>query len=345
MARLLRSRSLVAALVAAAAIVLAAALVAAGSTSEPDLAPLPADRLIASSLAAVADPSLSVSGTVATHVDLGIPQLPGVTTATTGPLSLLLSNQTIKTWRSSDGIRIAQILPAAERDVVLTPSDLWVWDSDRFAAWHKSLPDRREPTSPSLVDVEGIVSHVISLVEPYARLTTSSPVNVAGRSAYVVRLTPASPSDTLVDRIDVAIDAQTRVPLRLEVFAEGAAAPVVRIAYTAVAFDPVDASVFHFTPPEGADVHEVDEGWGGGEEPSSNLSRLFAEISDVRTFGRGFGLIVAVRVSDVPPEVTPFFPYRGPIASADVLDRGDHAWIVSGLVRPEALAKVEPELA
>ena len=35
---------------------------------------------------------------------------------------------------------------------------------------------------------------------------------------------------------------------------------------------------------------------------------------------------------------------RGPIASADIVDRGDHVWIVAGLVPPDALAAVEPEL-
>jgi hypothetical protein len=83
---------------------------------------------------------------------------------------------------------------------------------------------------------------------------------------------------------------------------------------------------------------ESDEGPGA---PGSSGSQV---IQDVRVFGRGFGVILAVRVSDVPAEVRPLFPYAGPLGSADVVDRGDHSWLVVGLVRPAALAEVEPKL-
>jgi hypothetical protein len=340
MARLLRSRSVVVAVIAAAAIVSAVALAAAGATTAPDLPSVPADRLVASSITAVVDRSLSMSGTVQSHVDLGIPQLPATAALPTGPLSILLGDQTFKVWRTPDGIRVAQLLPAAERDAVLTPTDAWFWDSDRFAAWHATLPgaDTIEHASPALGDVEAAVSELLTRIEPFAVVTNAPPAEVAGRPAYVVRLTPSSTPDTLVDRIEVAIDAATRVPLRLDVYAVGVANPVVRLGYSAVSFAPVDPSVFDFTPPEGATVHELGE---GGPRDGTAIP---PGTPEVRSFGTGFGLIVAVPVPSVPKDLAPFLPFRGPIASADVVDRGDHAWIVAGLVRPDALVRVEQKL-
>jgi hypothetical protein len=342
MARLLRSRSVLVAVIAAVAIVGVVALAAAEATTPPDLPSVPADRLIASSITAAADRSLSVSGTVRSHVDLGIPQLPGTASLPTGPLSILLSDQTFKVWRSLDGIRVAQLLPAAERDAVLTRTDAWLWDSDRFAAWHAALPGAAtaQPASPGFGDVEAAVSQLLTRLEPFAFVTNAPPAEVAGRPTYVVRLTPSPTptSDTLVDRIEVAIDAATRVPLRLDVYAVGVAEPVVRLGYTAVSFDSVDPSVFDFTPPDGAAVHEL----GRGAPPDGGA--MSPGAPEVRSFGTGFGLILAVSVPSVPKDLAPFFPYRGPIASADVVDRGDHAWMVAGVVRPDALARVERKL-
>jgi outer membrane lipoprotein-sorting protein len=350
MARLLRSRSVVGTTIAAALVVGAVALTAAGAATAPDLAPVPADQLIASSIAAVADRSLSVSGTVRTHVDLGIPQLPGAMSSSSGPLSLLLSDQTLKVWRSPGGVRIAQILPAAERDVVVRPEELWLWDSDRFTAWHADLSTfatgtARPSAPPSLGDLDGMVSQLLTKIGPYANVTTASPLAVAGRPAYVVRLTPASSSNTLVDRIELAVDAQTRLPLRLEVFARGASAAVVTAGYTAVSFAAVDPSVFEFTPPEGATVHELGEGAAGGDA-NRDAAAQFANggISDVVTFGEGFDLVFAARVAKLPQELAPFFPYRGPIASANVVEHGGHIWIVAGLVPPDVLERVEHKL-
>jgi outer membrane lipoprotein-sorting protein len=344
MARLLRSRSVVVAALAAVAIVVAVALTSAGAATTPDLPPVAADRLIASSLVAAADRSQPVSGTVQTHVDLGIPQLPAFASASgpSGLASVLLTDQTLKVWRSSDGMRVAQLLPAAERDVVVTPSDLWIWDSDRFAAWHASIPAGAATNPvPSLADVQSVASGLIARIEPYATVTTAGTEEVADRPAYLVRLTPASSSATPVDRVEVAIDAATRIPLRLEVFAKGAAEAVVRVGYTAVSFDPFDPSVLRFTPPDGAAVHELQPPDGGSADDAAGTP---GEMPDVRWFGTGFDLVAAVSVPSVPKDLTPFFPFRGPIASADLVDRGDHVWIVAGLVPPDALAAVEPEL-
>jgi outer membrane lipoprotein-sorting protein len=341
MARLLRSRSAFAALVAAVAIVLAVGWLSVGRAAPaPDLPSVSPTTLIASALHAVANQT-PLSGTVKTHVDLGIPQLPSTLSDPAGPAGVLLADQTFKVWYSPDGVRVAQILPFGERDLVANRTDVWFWDAQRFTAWHYAV-DRTVPsqTPPSLGDLTGLVSKVLREDRSYVEATVVQPQVVAGRDAYVLRLTPAT-DDTLLGRIEVAIDAETRMPLRIQVFPRGSSTAVLEAGYTSIGFGPVDASMFTFTPPSDVTVKQVtDEGPGSGPPGSSGAQ----PFQGVRVFGGGFGLILAVRVTDVPADVRPLFPYAGPLGSADVVDRGDHSWVVAGLVRPAALAEVEPKL-
>jgi outer membrane lipoprotein-sorting protein len=339
MARLLRSRSALAATGLAVAFVLAVGWLSVGrAATMPDLPPVSPSTLIASALHAVANRT-PVSGTVTTHVDLGIPQLPSSLSDPAGPAAILLADQTFKAWYGPDGIRVAQILPFAERDLVANRSDVWFWDAQRFMAWHYIVDEpapRQAP--PSLGDLTRLVSEILHERRSYVAASVAQTQVVAGRDAYVLRLTPAT-TDTLLGRVDVAIDAETRMPLSLELFPRGSSSAVVEVKYASVAFGPVDASMFTFTPPQDAVVKQVSDERSG--TPGSIRQPTFPEV---RVFGRGFGMVLAIRVSDVPADLRRFFPYTGPLGSADVVDRGDHSWLVVGLVEATALAEVEPKL-
>ena len=339
MARLLRSRSALAATALAVAVVLAVGWLSVGRAAPmPDLPPVSPSTLIASALHAVANRT-PVSGTVATHVDLGIPQLPSSLSDPAGPAAILLADQTFKAWYGPDGIRVAQILPFAERDLVANRSDVWFWDAQRFMAWHYIVDEpasRQAP--PSLGDLTRLVSEILHERRSYVAASVAQTQVVAGRDAYVLRLTPAT-TDTLLGRVDVAIDAETRMPLSLELFPRGSSSAVVEVKYASVAFGPVDASMFTFTPPQDAVVKQVSDERSG--TPGSIRQLTFPEV---RVFGRGFGMVLAIRVSDVPADLRRLFPYAGPLGSADVVDRGDHSWLVVGLVKATALTEVEPKL-
>jgi outer membrane lipoprotein-sorting protein len=339
MARLLRSRPALAATALAVAFVLAVGWLSVGRAAPMlDLRLVSPSTLIASTLHAVANRT-PVWGTVTTHVDLGIPQLPSSLNDPAGPAAVLLADQTFKVWYGPDGIRVAQILPFAERDVVANRTDLWFWDAQRFTAWHYAVDEtaaRQAP--PPIGDLTRLVSEVVHDNRSFVAASVAQAQVVAGREAYILRLTPAT-DDTLLGRIDVAIDAETRMPLSLQLFPRGSSAAVVEVKYASVTFGPVDASMFTFTPPQDAVVKQASDERSGVPE-----SMPQPPFQAVRVFGRGFGMVLAVRVSDVPADLRRLFPYAGPLGSADLVDRGDHSWLVVGLVEPTALAEVEPKL-
>jgi hypothetical protein len=79
---------------------------------------------------------------------------------------------------------------------------------------------------------------------------------VAGQPAYQLELTPKS-SGSLIGRVSIAIDATRNVPLRVQVFARGAASPAIQVGYTSISFVKPAAANFNFTTPAGAKVKVV----------------------------------------------------------------------------------------
>ncbi len=343
MARLLRSRPAIASIVVALALAASAGLAVGRAETVPHLPPVAPERLIAGALVAIASRT-PVSGTITTHLELGLPQLPASLGPSGGAASNLLADQTFKVWRSPDGTRVAQILPFAERDLIATRTDVWAWDSDAFTAWHAAVPPSAEPPAPlSAGDLDALVGKVLAGAAPYATLSLAEPERVAGRDAYVLALEPID-ATALVGSIRVAVDAGTSLPLRLQVIPKGSIDAAIEAGFTSVDFGPVDPSIFTFTPPDGATVKELDVSTDSAHDCGADCGST--EMSDVRTFGEGFGLILALRVEpgDLPQGVGAMLPYAGPLGSVDLVDRVDHVWVLVGAVGRGALRAVEPEL-
>ncbi len=67
-------------------------------------------------------------------------------------------------------------------------------------------------------------------------------------------------------------------------------------------------------------------------------------MPDVRVFGEGFGLIVAVQVADMPNQYTVLLPYAGPLGSVSLVERGGSTWLLAGAVGLDALAAAAQRL-
>ena len=96
----------------------------------------------------------------------------------------------------------------------------------------------------------------LAAVGPTTTVRVADNVTVAGRAAYQLELAPKS-TQSLIGRVDIAVDAATSLPLRVQVFARGAASPAYSVGFTALSFARPDPSNFTFTPPPGAKVRTV----------------------------------------------------------------------------------------
>ncbi len=311
----------------------------------PKLAAVTPSELLASTLAASAGP-VCVSGEIRTRVDLGLPELPaGLGGGAFGPASALLGSQRYKVWRSPDGLRVSHLFDLGEQTLVANHTEAWYWDSSGMRAERLVYADLPFPAPGSGAwfgsggaslgghgfDPTKLASLALTALAPYADATVSGTEKVAGRSAYELVLTPSSPR-TLIGSIAVAIDAETRLPLRLQITAKGATEPSIDLGFTSVSYAPIDPSVFTFTPPAGAAISTP-------KVPSRPAADAHA-IPDptIRTFGSGFDTRVALRLdSPLPPEASALLPFAGPLASVLPVDAGGHTWILFGFVGLDTL--------
>lgn len=249
-----------------AAPVLALGVVAAGLTV-PQLvgaadasAPLP-PKTAAELLEDVATAEVDgLSGTVVSTSRLGLPELPSTEDGGSALTltDLLAGTTTARVWKAGeDRARIAVDAPFAEYDVVRNGTDVWTFDSASGDVAHLVLPEGTEEPSHEGTEVTpgALAERLLSYVEPTTTVTVGRAEQVAGRATYELVLDPEQPG-TLVDEVRLAVDGETSVPLRVEVYAVGQTEPAVEVGFTDVRFDVPDASVFAFTPPAGSTVTE-----------------------------------------------------------------------------------------
>src|SRR2546426_3398409 len=138
MARSLRIRWLSAAL-GAALTISGLALLGGQAASTPNLPPITPQQLLAS-MARAAEANRAISGEVSARINLGVPslsdQFSGQVPGASALLSYLSGDHRLRIWHSADGFRVADLLTAGERALVVNQRDAWAWDSQSFTAYH-----------------------------------------------------------------------------------------------------------------------------------------------------------------------------------------------------------------
>jgi outer membrane lipoprotein-sorting protein len=244
---------LVSALTAAALGVagLAALAIPAGAGEQPSLPAISAEELVAS-VASAKPPA--AAGTV--HLDnaLGLPSIPGL------PQQARNGTFDFRVWYDGDG-RARVSIPAGsaaggEQTIVYDGTTLWRYDSASRTVTKAEKPDHGKPGAApgEAMDPASAAKQLLDLVRPTSRISVDGTAKVADRPAYELVLAPAPTERTLLREVRVAVDSETRIPLRLEVLANGSNSPVLSVGFSQLTVGPQDASLFTFTPPAGAKV-------------------------------------------------------------------------------------------
>jgi outer membrane lipoprotein-sorting protein len=251
----------------AGAVALAGAVTAATMVSTAQASPELPVRTPAQLLAAVAGrdaPLPALTGTVVETASLGLPQLPG-SADPNSITALLAGSHTIKIWYADPThIRLAVPVTMSETDLIRNGSQAWVWQSSSNTVTRMQLPasNGRSAMHPATVPSQlpltpqQAASQALKAVGPSTRVSVQRNVTVAGRPAYQLVLSPKA-GGSLIGRVAIAIDATKNVPLRVQVFARGAASPAFQVGYTSISFVKPAAANFSFTTPAGAKVKVV----------------------------------------------------------------------------------------
>lgn len=230
----------------------------------------------------------ALSGTIEQRSELGLPDLSALTggggagassddpdaAASAGLddlLSLVTGSYDARVYLDGDNARLQVLDRMAERNVYLSPGEVWFIDSETQTATRLSLPEGTDleqlkadaeaqaqaelPDAESLPTPQEVLDRALERLDGTTEVSVGTDGRVAGRDAYELVLEPRTP-DTLVGEIRVAIDGENGAALAASVTARGASDSAYSVGFRDVAFQAPDASVFAFEPADGFTVTE-----------------------------------------------------------------------------------------
>ena len=292
-----------------AGVVIVAGGVIAGSAitvaqASPDLPVKTPAQLLADIASTHATPPLT--GTVVETTSLGLPALPQVGNPTS-LASLLTGSHTIKVYyQDGKHFRLAVPQTMSETDIIRDNAAVWLWESagnsvTKFTipadvpasakakaaiAAHKRLAPQLPDTAP--LTPQQAANEALSAVGKTTVVSVDSTLTVAGQAAYQLVLAPKDARSTIAS-VRIAVDGKTGVPLRVQVFAKGAAGPAFQVGYTDISYVAPDPANLAFTPPPGATVTN------GDKEPAAVAGAAPTVSGRTGTYGEGW-----LTVAEVP---------------------------------------------
>ena len=348
--------------IAIAATVAAGSFVAANPASaDPNLEPRTAEQLMSDVASANVN---AFSGTFSQTANLGLPDLGALSQGEgdegsdggVGIQQFLSGTTTARVWQSGESSRISLPDGVNETSVYTNGDAGWIWSSKELTAtkFDASGHEPKTKKTDSTMTPAEAARKILAETEKDSTVTTTRGGTVAGRAAYELVVTPKQAA-SLVDRVEIAVDGETKMPLQVEVYADGVRDPAAEIGFSAISFETPDASVFNFTPPPGAKVEQA-KGHDKADKPTKADKKRMAEAkaeSDVKTVGDGWATVKvaklgkdaadtqdpqAQQVLNTLPKVSGDWGtgrlFEGPLFSAVLTDDGR---VAMGAVAPELL--------
>ncbi|MEV4133588.1 sigma-E factor regulatory protein RseB domain-containing protein [Dactylosporangium sp. NPDC049742] len=271
--------------------------------AEPNLPPRTAAQLLVDLQTAQLD---GLSGTVVERADLGLPALPSLLGAQSSELTSLVSGKhTLRVWYSGpDKARLSLLGTQGQSDIIHNGSDTWTWNSKSATAQHyKKNGAEADPTQKAPVPSElpkspqEAADLALKAIDPTTQVSIGNSAKIAGRDAYELILRPRDTA-SMIGQVRLAIDAQEKLPLRVQVLAKGDSNPAFEVAFTQVSFARPDDAQFVFNPPAGTKVEEADPGKaeGAGKQPEHN-GQQNGEQPKSTVIGTGWTSVFVVRTS------------------------------------------------
>jgi hypothetical protein len=244
----------------------------------------------------------ALSGTISEVARLGLPALPGADNAASlSWQTLAVGTHTARVWiDGTERQRLAVLGTLSEADVIHNGRDLWTYRSQTNDVSHRVLPlatgdenGSAGPPGAAPLTPAAAAAQLLKSVDPSTAVSVESSQVVAGRAAYTLVLTPRDPATT-VRRVEIAIDAQRFLPLRVAVFGSGSSA-AFETGFTALSFTTPPRSIFDFRVPLGASVTSDPYGdtTGAGPPQDANSPKPAAP----KVIGSGWTSIIELSAS------------------------------------------------
>jgi outer membrane lipoprotein-sorting protein len=352
--------------VAVVAAILLALPVVIGALPASD-ADVPATELRAAVLAA---DDVGFSGYAESAGGLALPvsdQLPDVA-------NLFSDRTTMRVWwRSPTDSRVDVVTAAGETGYHRDASGLWTWEYESATATFAEAGAAGEPFAlPGPPDLlPNTLGRRLLSETTDGELSRIGARRIAGRTALGLRVTPAETAGS-VARVDLWVDADTGLPLQVQVVGKDGGTPAVDTRFLDLTVTTPTPDVVAFRPPAGARIREAQEADIVREaadrlRPAAlpdTLAGLPRRVGDgvpagIGLYGRGVTLLAVAPVprrlaraivntmSASPDAVDDAAGLRiaaGPVGLMVVRQPGSGPYLLTGTVTLDALAAAAGEL-
>lgn len=258
---------------------------AGAGEAPPALPPVSAQSLVESVLDTKSIPALA--GSVAVENNLGLP-IPGIPKSGG-------NGDTIQVWSDGTGKgRLAVAGGDQETTIVDDGSTVWVWNSAERSV--TKVPHEKgaaeKPMEGKFADPAAAAKELVTAMQQDSTVSVDGTARVDGRPVYQLVLAPKPTEKTLLREIRVSVDSELRIPLQLEVLANGQADPAVKVGFTDIDTGAQDPDLFRFTPPAGATISEQNV----PEEMHGKSVDDWLSQADLKTVGRGWDIVATGKV-------------------------------------------------
>jgi outer membrane lipoprotein-sorting protein len=247
-------------------------------------------------------PQISADQLVESVATAKIPALAGKVTASENlglPMKLLPEGTGSASVWSDGQNRYRATLPGrtSEKTFVEDGGTLWSWDSQKNTVSKFVHGDAVTKEKVAGSDPATLGKDLLNLVRQYSDVKVDGTARVATRPAYELVVTPKPTERTLLREIRVAVDSETRLPLRLQVLANGQSEPALKVEFSELTVGPQNADLFKFTPPQGATVKERKEGDKAHSEADMRKGMGdFLSNVNLQTIGEGWDTVLAAKL-------------------------------------------------
>jgi hypothetical protein len=269
-------------------------------------------------------------------------------------------------WQDDRRWRVDQLLLTGETDLVHDGDTTLRWDYEHLDATLSRDPAIRLPRTADLVPPVLAERLLRGLDEGDVERVPAE--RVAGVSAPGLRLVPPSELSS-VDHADLWLDPGSGVPLRVDVYADGADSPAFTSRFREFSADRPSVDDVSFEAPPGLQVHFDDvldiadaaNQYAPVRPPATVAGLAKAESSDraVGVYGRGMTEVIAIPLRDREADAlraqlaqtagVDRSPDRtavsvGPLGVVLTGGQGDGGWLLAGTLTRDALDRAADDV-
>ncbi len=240
--------------------------------------------------------------------------LSGQSSAPTSLGGLALGGSGRLWMQQGGGMRLEAQGGGSDFVVVAGKDGIWSYSSATNTATHYTAPAGSSASEPfsnpspqaSPADPLAAITSALQRFASTGTVAMGAQTSVAGEPSYLLVMTPTS-TTTTVGSVQVAIDAKTFVPLRVQVFAKGDTSPTLSAGFTSVSYGHLGDGLFAFSAPAGATVHSSalpsPQDLSGMTAPEPAAAKPLT-LAEAKTKAAGYGLTIAA--PSAPPSDLPF---------------------------------------